>query len=136
MDGDGWGALGAERCLRSCSWDLHRVARWLEMRTAKKVRKACSGSKLSLMPKERFGFWVPGLRLFWIGEPCKAQGSHQKKVLFLCSTVLERGQEKKVLAVFGTETPGKPKLLTYIFLGRGRTLKLQQNTIFARSAAK
>ena len=53
---------GAQRlcgCLRFCSWDPHTVARRLEMRAAKKVRKPCSGSKLSLMPKERFSFWVP-----------------------------------------------------------------------------
>ena len=79
-DGDGWGAVGAERSRENVVVDgdgwgalsrafaggrgrgrelwVHRVARWLEMRTARKDRKPCSGSKLSLTPKERFGFWV------------------------------------------------------------------------------
>ena len=75
VDGDGW-VPSIRLCsnqMQSCNYAFAWGAGWgapgAEW-TAKKARKPCSGSLLSLMPhacKERFGFWVPGagLTLFW-----------------------------------------------------------------------
>ena len=81
VDGDGWGALSVERSREDVAVDVAvdlagcsgcgafaggRGCMCLQ------VGKPCSGSKLSLMPEERFGFWVPGLTLL---SSCVEKGS-------------------------------------------------------------
>ena len=69
VDGDGW-VPSIRLCsnqMQSCNYAFAWGAGWGAPGAewaAKKARKPRSGSLLSLLPKERFGFRVPGLTLF------------------------------------------------------------------------